>query len=157
VAIGGVALVAAGVNLREYFQNRRGACTLLGGEKRQSFMARIKNAIEHKSFFLAAAGILFLGVAVNLVELFCSMGLPVVYTQILIMSRLPVWQYYAYLVLYIFVFMLDDLIVFVASMLTLQHFGFNTKYSRFSNLIGGLALLVVGILLIFRPNVLMSG
>jgi glutaredoxin len=157
VAIGGVALVAAGVNLREYFLNRGGACTLMGGERRQSLMARIKNAIEHESFLLAAVGILFLGVAVNLVELFCSMGLPVVYTQTLIMSRLPVWQYYAYMALYIFIFMLDDIIVFVVSMLTLQHFGLNIKYSRFSNLIGGLVLLVVGLLLIFRPDVLMFG
>ena len=157
VAIGGIALVAAGVNLRSYFRNRGGACPILGGEKRQDLLGRIKSAIEHRSFLLAAVGILFLGAAVNLVELFCSAGLPVVYTQILTMSRLPNWQYYVYLTLYIFVFMLDDLIVFVVSMLTLKHFGLTNKYNRFSNLIGGLVLLVVGLLLIFRPNVLMFG
>ncbi len=156
-AIGGIALVAALVNIREYFLNKGGACPVLGGEKRQGAMARIKSTVEHQSFLLAAAGILLLGVAVNLVELLCSAGLPVVYTQILIMSRLPTWQYYAYLALYIFVFMLDDLIVFVVSMLTLQHFGLTSKYTRFSKIIGGLVLLVVGLLLIFRPDVLMFG
>ncbi|MFZ2087799.1 MAG: hypothetical protein WAU47_04420, partial [Desulfobaccales bacterium] len=128
VAIGGIALVVAGINFREYFLNKAGACNLLGGERRQGLMARIKGAIEHQSFLLAALGIFLLGVAVNLVELFCSAGLPVVYTQILTMSRLPLWQYYVYLALYIFVFMLDDLIVFVVSMLTLQHFGLAHKY-----------------------------
>jgi cytochrome c biogenesis protein CcdA len=120
-------------------------------------MARIKSAIEHQSFLLAAAGIFLLGVAVNLVELFCSAGLPVVYTQVLTLSRLPLWQYYAYLALYIFVFMLDDLIVFVVSMLAFQHFGLTTRYKRFSNLVGGLVLLAVGFLLIFRPELLMFG
>ncbi len=157
VGIGIIALVAAGINLREYFLNKGGACKLLGGEKRQGVMARIKDAIEHQSFMLAAAGIFLLGVAVNLVELFCSAGLPVVYTQILTLSRLPLWQYYAYLALYIFFFMLDDLIVFVVSMLTLQHFGLAHTYKRFSNLAGGIVLLVVGLLLIFKPEILMSG
>jgi hypothetical protein len=157
VAIGVVALAAGGANLREYFLNKSGSCTLLGGERRQGLMARIKSAIEHRSILLAAAGIFALGVAVNLVELFCSAGLPVVYTQVLTLSRLPLWQYYAYLALYIFVFMLDDLIVFVVSMLAFQHFGLTTRYKRFSNLVGGLVLLAVGFLLIFRPELLMFG
>jgi threonine/homoserine/homoserine lactone efflux protein len=80
-----------------------------------------------------------------------------VYTQILTLNRLPVWQYYAYLVLYIVVFMMDDLIVFVVSMATLRHFGFATRYKRFSNLIGGVVLLMVGLLLIFKPELLMFG
>ncbi|MDI6852577.1 MAG: hypothetical protein QME75_03090 [Deltaproteobacteria bacterium] len=154
VAIGALALVAAGVNLREFFRSKEASCPL-GGEKRQGLMARIQNAIEQKSFWLAAGGIFLLGVAVNLVELFCSAGLPVVYTQILTLSRLPAWQYYAYLTLYIVVFMLDDLIVFVVSMATLRHFGFATRYKRFSNLLGGVVLLAVGILLIFKPELLM--
>ncbi len=156
VAIGSIALVAAVVNLREYFSNKSASCPL-GGEKRQSLMVKIRNAIEQQSFCLAAGGIFLLGVAVNLVELFCSAGLPVVYTQILTLSRLPVWQYYAYLALYILVFMLDDIIVFVVSMLTLQHFGIATRYQRFSNLLGGIVLLLVGLMLIFKPQLLMFG
>ncbi len=157
LVIGVVALVAAGVNLREYFLNKAGTCALEGGKKRAGVMAKIKSAIEHQSLLLAAGGIFLLGMAVNLVELFCSAGLPVVYTQILSLSRLPAWQYYLYLALYIFVFMLDDLIVFVVSMLTLQHFGLTTRYKRVSNLVGGVVLLAVGLLLIFRPEFLMFG
>jgi glutaredoxin len=157
VAIGSIALVAAMLNLREYFLNKSGTCTLLGGEKRQGLMVKIRNAIEQQSFCLAAGGIFLLGVAVNLVELFCSAGLPVVYTQILTLSRLPVSQYYAYIALYILVFMLDDLIVFVVSMLTLRHFGIATRYKRFSNLIGGVVLLLLGLLLIFKPQALIFG
>jgi glutaredoxin len=156
VVIGSIALAAAALNFREYFRDKSGSCPL-GGEKRQSWRAKIQTAIEHKSFWLAAAGIFLLGVAVNLVELFCSAGLPVVYTQILTLSRLPVWQYYAYLSLYILVFMLDDLIVFAVAMLTLQHIGIGARYKRFANLIGGGVLLLVGLLLIFKPGALMFG
>lgn len=156
VAIGAVALAAAGLNLREFFAKKEAACPL-AGERRLSLIDRIRQAVEKRSFLLAAGGVFLLGVAVNLVELFCSAGLPVVYTQILTLSRLPVWQYYAYLALYILVFMLDDLIVFVVSMLTLQQLGLGARYQRFSNLLGGVVLLAVGLLLIFKPEVLMFG
>ena len=105
----------------------------------------------------ALAGIIALAVAVNLVELLCSAGLPVVFTQILALNNLPTWQYYAYLILYIFIFILDDLIVFILAMLTLKMTGLGNKYARYSHLIGGAVMVIVGLLLIFKPEWLMFG
>ena len=98
-----------------------------------------------------------LAFAVNLVELLCSAGIPAVYTQVLALSNLPVWQYYAYLALYILVFMLDDLFVFVVAMKTLQVTGATTRYVRYSHLAGGAVLLAIGALLLLRPEWLMFG
>jgi hypothetical protein len=53
--------------------------------------------------------------------------------------------------------MLDDLIVFIISMVTLQVTGMTSKYSRFSHLIGGILMLILGALLILRPELLMFG
>jgi len=98
-----------------------------------------------------------LAFAVNLVELICSAGLPVIFTQLLTLSDLSPWQYYAYMLLYIFVFMLDDLFVFIVSMITLEMTGITTKYSRISHLIGGILMVIIGLLLIFKPELLMFG
>jgi len=98
-----------------------------------------------------------LAFAVNLVELICSAGLPVIFTQILTLSGLAKWQYYAYMLLYIFIFMLDDLFIFFTAMITMEMTGIGTKYSRVSHLIGGVLMLIVGLLLIFKPELLMFG
>ena len=95
--------------------------------------------------------------AVNLVELVCSAGLPAIYTQILSLSNLTRWQYYLYLLFYILIFMLDDLLVFVMAMVTLKATGIQAKYARYSRLIGGLLMLTVGLLLLFKPEWLMFG
>ncbi|MBU1178266.1 hypothetical protein KJ903_03515, partial [Patescibacteria group bacterium] len=95
--------------------------------------------------------------AINLVELVCSAGLPAIYTNILSSSELSTWQYYSYLLLYIFIFMLDDLIVFFIAMITLRAVGISKKYSRFSSLVGGIVILILGILLLLRPDLLMFG
>lgn len=157
IIIGCVALFAGGYNLKEYWTEVSGACTLSQGARRQRTMDRLKAVISLQNFWLALGGIVLLSFLVNLVELICSAGFPVVYLQILSLTPMPFWQYYLYLLLYIVVFMLDDIIVFVVAMITLQLMGVTTRYKRFSNLIGGVLMLVLGLLLIFRPGWLMFG
>ncbi|MFI5331991.1 MAG: hypothetical protein ACHQ2F_13310 [Desulfobaccales bacterium] len=157
IAIGGVALLAGFYNLREYLTNRAGVCKLESGEGRRRRLERIKAAVHGQKFWLALGGIILLAFAVNLVELICSAGFPVIYLQILSLNKLPFWQYYLYMVLYIFMYMLDDMIIFMAAMITLQLLGVGTKYKQASNLIGGVLMLILGILLIFRPQALMFG
>ena len=157
IAIGGVALLAGFYNLREYLTNRAGVCKLESGEGRRRRLEKIKEAVHGQKFWLALGGIILLAIAVNLVELICSAGFPVIYLQILSLNKLPFWQYYLYMVLYIVMYMLDDMIIFVAAMITLQLLGVGTKYKQASNLIGGILMLILGILLIFRPQALMFG
>ncbi len=152
-----VALAGGGYNLYEYFTKPVASCEITSTEKRQKVFEKLKDITHRKNFYLALGGIIVLAFAVNLVELFCSAGLPAIYTQILALNNLPSWQYYLYLLLYIFIFMLDDLIVFFIAMITLKMTGITTKYSRASHLIGGILMLIIGLLLILRPEWLMFG
>lgn len=157
ILIGLVALGGGGYNLKEFFTNKDNTCKVTGSEKRQAVFEKLKNITHQKNFLIALGGIILLAFAVNLVELICSAGLPVIFTQILSLSNLSKWQYYAYMLLYIFVFMLDDLFIFFAAMITLQMTGISTKYSRISHLVGGILMFIMGLLLIFKPELLMFG
>jgi cytochrome c biogenesis protein CcdA len=42
-------------------------------------------------------------------------------------------------------------------MLTLQLMGVTTRYKRFSNLIGGVLMVLIGVLLLLKPGWLMFG
>lgn len=157
IAIGLVAFVSGVFNLRDYWKNRSGVCKVTKNQKRRKIIEKLIAITQNNKFYLALLGIVVLAFAVNLIELVCSAGLPAVYTQILALSNLSFASYYLYILLYIFFFMIDDLIIFVIAMLTLQATGLSTKYSRFSNLIGGIIMLIIGLLLIFKPGVLMFG
>lgn len=157
ITIGLVALAAGGYHLRDYFLNQEAVCKVTDGEKRQKVFEKLKIITSKERLILAIIGIILLAFAVNLVELVCSAGLPAVYTQILSLTKLAKWQYYLYLLFYIFIFMLDDLFVFIIAMVTLQTIGITTKYARLSRLIGGLAIFIIGILLLFKPEALMFG
>lgn len=157
VVIGLIALAAGGYYLKEAISNPTGACKVSQNQKRRLVFEKLKEFTLQKSIILAALGIMALAVAVNVVELACSAGLPAVYTQVLAMSNLPGWQHYAYLGLYILIFMIDDLAVFFIAMTTLKAVGLDGKFSRYSHWIGGILLLTIGLLLIFKPELLMLG
>jgi cytochrome c biogenesis protein CcdA/glutaredoxin len=157
VIIGLVALIGGGYNLREYIVNKDANCKVTNTEKRQKTFAKLKAITHKKNFWLAIGGIILLAFAVNLVEAVCSAGLPAVYTQILSLNDLSTIEYYLYILLYIFFFMLDDLIVFFVAMTTLRMTGADKKYARWSNLIGGVLMLIIGLILIFKPELLMFG
>ena len=155
VIIGVIALGSGIYYLRDYWINKQGGCGVMENEKRQKVFKKLRDITQKQQFILAIGGIMLLAVAVNMIELICSAGLPAIYTQILALSDLPKWQYYFYLIFYIFIFMLDDLFVFFTAMLTLQAVGIQNKYSRFSHLIGGIIIIIIGLLLLFKPEFLM--
>lgn len=60
-----------------------------------------------------------LAAMVNLVEMLCTASLPALYTQILSIQALTAAQYYAYLALYVLVYMLDDSLLLFIALITL--------------------------------------
>lgn len=154
--IGLVAVSAGAAHLRDFWRNRQ-ECKVTGGEKRQQVFGKLREVIRRQNLALALVGIILLAFAVNLVELICSAGLPAVYTQVLSLSQISSGSHYAYLFLYIIIFMLDDLLVFFIAMKTLHAVGLGTKYSRYSNLIGGTLILLIGLALLFKPGLLSFG
>lgn len=155
--IGLLALGSGSYYLKDYFTNKSGGCQVMGDSKRQKIFEKLKNITQRKQIFIALGGIILLAFAVNMVELVCSAGLPAIYTQLLSNYHLPSLQYYLYLLLYIFIFMLDDLFIFFTAMITLRLTGIQSKYSRISHLVGGILMLIIGFLLIFKPEWLLFG
>lgn len=156
ILIGIIALVGAIFNLVGYFRHRKdNGCDVIDDKKRNRIFERIKKFTHEKNFFLAILGVILLAVSVNIVELACSAGLPVMFTQILSMNNLTVIQEILYIALYMLFFLIDDLVVFFIAVRTMQVTGVSTKYGKISKLVGGILLLLIGILLIFKPEWLM--
>ena len=157
LGIGVVALSAGVLTLREFFLNPAQVCNLSASERHQRVFEKLRALVSEPSLIIAATGIVLLAFAVNVVELLCSAGIPAVYTQVLALSDLSVWDYHAYLLLYILVFMLDDMFIFFTTMATLEVTGLTGKYTHWANLVGGVALLILGALIVLRPEWLMFG
>jgi len=152
--IGLIAFYAGYVNIKEFITKPSG-CGVIGEGKRKAVFDKLKVYVQEKGFIPAVIGLFALAFVVNLVELVCSAGLPAVFTQILAINDLSLWQYYSYIILYILFFMFDDLIVFYIAMFTMKETGLSTKYGRWTRLVGGVLMFIIGVLMIFKPEWLM--
>jgi len=155
----GVAGISVGSkNLWDYWKNRKAdgvVCEVSQNKKTQTAFEKIKNTVHRQGLWWSILGIVLLGFSVNLVELSCSAGFPAIYTQVLALNGTPMWQKYLYMLGYIFFYMLDDLIVFIIAVVTLKSRIVGSKFAKYSNLIGGALILILGVLLILKPEWLM--
>ena len=144
-------------NIRKYIKTRKevSGCTIVDDKKRKKLITRIKKTINNKSFILSLIGIVLLAASVNLIELACSLGFPVIFTEILSINNVIGLTKIIYLLIYILFYMIDDIVVFSISMFTLEATGITNKYSKLCTLISGLIMILIGLLLVFKPEWLM--
>lgn len=154
LAIGALAIAAGLYYLREYWANPEGVCKITNVERKRTVAASFRRIVEEPSLLLAALSIAVLAISVNLIELVCSAGVPAVYTQILAMHDLSPLAHYGYLLMYIAVFLLDDTLIFVIAMVTLRSVASTGRFSPTSHLIGGIVLLMLGAILVLKPELL---
>ena len=150
-----VAIVGGMINLRSAMKKVDDGCEVVDDQKRKKIFERVKDFTTQKSFVLALLGVMALAISVNVIELACSAGLPLLFSQIMTINNLSPVEYFMYTTLYIFFFLLDDLIVFTIAMVSLKMTGISTKYGKYSHLIGGILMLIIGALLIFKPEWIM--
>ncbi|MDP3093502.1 MAG: hypothetical protein Q8N16_01945 [bacterium] len=155
IIIGVVAVAVGFWRIRDFFSWKPGVCKVTDEKSHSKIEAKIRKILVPAALPATFLGIVALAFSVNLVELFCSAGFPAIFTQVLAIQKIGAFQKYLYILVYDFFYMLDDLIVFSLAAMTLQKIGFTDKYSRWSALIGGVLLLLLGLALTFKPELLM--
>jgi hypothetical protein len=129
------------------------ACKVTDGAARKKTMTRIEKLVAAPLTIATMAGIIVLAFAVNSVEFLCSAGIPAIFTHVLSLSTASTWHYYAYILLYVFFFMLDDLLIFGSAVFAVSS-SLGEKYTGLCKAIGGLIMVVLGGLLVFFPEML---
>ena len=157
IAIAIFILIAGILNLKKYIKIRKeeAGCTVVDSKKRKKLITKMRNIIKNKSFVLSLLGIIVLAASVNLIEMACSLGFPVVFNEILTVNSIKGFEKIIYLLIYIFFYMIDDMVVFGISMVTLEATGVTNKYNKLCTLVSSIIMIIMGLLLIFKPDWLM--
>lgn len=152
-----VALVAGVFNINKFRieSKKEIGCQVTTKKQKTKIASRIEKVVKEKRYTLAIIGMVALAFSVNLVELACSAGLPLLFTQILSMNDLNGGLYALYMIIYIAFFLIDDLFVFVIAMTTLKITGISNKYTKYSHLVGGIIMSLIGLLLVIKPEWIM--
>lgn len=151
-------IIIAGIfNLRKYLKIRKevAGCQVVDDNKRKKLITRIRKIVDSKGFILSVIGIISLAVSVNLIELACSLGFPVIFSEILYLNDISGLEKFIYIFIYIIFYLIDDMVLFVISMVTLEATGITNKYNKLCTLISSIIMIIMGLLMLFKPDWLM--
>ncbi len=151
-----VGLIAIGGGIFFLYEGIKsdGTCQVTNLEQRSKIQKRIKDIASKPMTWAAAGGIIALAFSVNIIEFACSVGIPQAFTKIVEINNLSGLYTQFLMFLYILFYMIDDFIVFGIALYGADKLHLTTKYSKYSNIVGGVLMLVLGALLIFAPSLL---
>jgi len=155
IFVGLVALGGGILSLKEFIQNPKGTleCKVSDADDKKKTISAINNLVNSPLTFATILGVIVLAFTVNSIEFVCSAAIPAVFTQVLALSNLSGLEYYGYIFLYVFSFMLDDLLIFgLAAFAVSSEFG--QKYAGYCHVVGGIIMFILGIVLVFFPSML---
>jgi hypothetical protein len=148
VVVGLVALGGGILQVREVIKTKGAiVCEVASEESRKKTMTKVQKIVSSPITLGTIAGIIALAFAVNSIEFVCSAAIPAVFTQVLSLSNLSTFQYYAYILLYDVFFMLDDLIIFSTAAFALTS-SLGDRYAKYSRPVGATILIILGLLLL---------
>lgn len=153
IIVGLIAVISGIAALNDFLAKKYNVC-LIGNLEQQRKVAEKFGKILNANWWAIIAGVAGIAFSVNLVELMCSIGFPVVFTQALALHNTAVWQKYFYILLYVFFYMLLNIIVLLVAGFSAKFFIINERYTKYSHLIAGLLMLALGLIFIFKPELL---
>lgn len=150
--LGGVALLAAILNIKDFFAYGSGPSLSIPEAAKPGIYRQVRRILRAENLPAAILAVLVLAVLVNTVELLCTAGLPAIYTQVLTAHALPGWAYYGYLLLYNAAYVADDSLMLIIAVITLSRHKLQESGGRWLKLLSGIVMLLLGSMLLLFPE-----
>lgn len=157
VVVALVALFFAIVNIKDYFWYKEGLSFTISDEKKPGIFKRIRGLMDASHSFWGLAGAtVVMSAGVSLVEFSCTAGFPVLWTNLLTAQKVTAVSFALLLLLYLVIYQLDELAIFFTAVFTLKASRLEEKQGRILKLIGGVLMLVLAVVMIFKPDLMNS-
>jgi len=147
--IASLALVVGFVHIKDFFFFKKVITFSIPDKVLPNIYQQIRKIIEEKELFLIFISTFVLAFLVNLVEFLCTVGLPVVYGQILTEQHLSSFMHYFYLVIYNLAYMADDALMVIIAVWSMEKFKLQEKGGRWLKLLSGGVLVGISGYLLF--------
>ncbi|MEA5445596.1 thioredoxin [Gammaproteobacteria bacterium AB-CW1] len=150
-----LALVFAGVNIKDYFWFQRGISFTIDEKHKPGIYRRFRGLIRDgrsTPALIAATAVMASGIA--FIELPCTAGFPVIWGGIVATHDID-WLFFSFLLgLYLLIYLLIELAIFVTALTTLRVDRFEERHGRILKLVGGIIMLALSGVLILAPDLM---
>lgn len=153
--LGLVALVIGAINVKDFVRPGYGVSLSIPDSAKPGLFARMRRVMAAETTLFSLAAVATLAVVVNFIELLCTAGFPAIYTAVLTSQGLEQPAYYGYLGLYILGYIFDDSVMVGTAVIALSNRKLTENAGRWLKLLSGVVMLLLGLILMFRPDLLL--
>ena len=150
VAVGLFGCVVGAIHIKDFVAFGRGLSLSIPAAAKPGIYARIRRIVVADTLAAAITATVLLALLVQIVEFMCTAGIPALYTRILTLHEIEGWRHYAYISIYVAMYMLDDILVLGVGVVTLSQRRLQEREGRLLKLLSGSVLVGLGIALLMR-------
>jgi len=147
-------IIAGALNIKDYFKPEKGPSLSSSSKKLAEMGKVVRKLLGAESLLSLAIGSSILAFMVNLYELLCTAGFPVVYTKILSDFNLDPLTYYLYLIFYNVIYVLPLLGIVLIFAFTLGRMRLSETWARRLKLFSGYLMIALALSLLIDPMIL---
>lgn len=153
IVVAALAVTMGVINMKDYFAFKVGL-SLTIPERFQPMIARMGRSVFDSSSapvaLVAATALFALGISV--VELPCTAGFPVIWSQYVASLRTGTATFVALFSLYLLVYLAAEILVVVLSVVFMQRLSFSERHARLLKLVGGAIMVSIGVAYLGFPE-----
>lgn len=142
-----LAVLMAVINIKDFFYFKKGISFTIPDNYKPAILKRIRQLSQFKkiSLQMILTTILVAG-GVTLVELPCTAGFPVLWSNILSSRGVSTANFIILLLIYLTIYLLDELVIFLIAVYSLNIDRLSLEQGRKLKLIGGMLMFFLGII-----------
>ena len=91
---------------------------------------------------------------IALVELPCTAGFPVIWSQLVRSQQVGTIEFLGLLLIYLLIYLSIEIAIFLAALITLKRQNFEEKHGQTLKFIGGMIMIALGIVMIVAPDMM---
>lgn len=150
-----VALFFAAVNIKDYFWYKEGVSFTIADESKPGIFQKVRRVMDASDNFWSMAGAtVVLSAGVSLVEFSCTVGLPMMWANILTSQKVAAGMFAVLLLIYLIIYQLDEMAIFFTAVYTMKATKLEEKHGRILKLISGVLMLVLAVVMLVNPQLL---
>lgn len=156
LVVAAVAGIFGVLHLKEYATHRGVSLTIADSSKPKLYRRMRALARTDRPLPAVLAGTVVLAAGVSLAETPCTAGLPLLWTDMLAAREISTTGAAVLFLLYLAVFLVDELILFGAAVVTLRATKLQEHHGRALQLLSGTVMVALAITMLVRPELLES-
>ena len=152
IAVACVTLILGIINLKDYFFFKQGVSLTIDDEKKPGLYKKMRNVLKNTDNVWAMIGAtIVLSAGVSLVEFSCTAAFPVIWSNILSAHGIGKLEFALHLLLYMLLYQLDELIIFLAVVVTMKSKRMEEKHGQVLKLFSDCLMVVLSAVMIIEP------